>query len=133
MPQASIGDCGIGQYPNKAWITMELQLGICFIRHSCGVLPPGYELGILWHEHDSGEDATIGVSWDDDRDAPWDYISKAERALSRFDAAVTWSELYPDEEDDPDEDQEQDDDEEEPKAQERSSSSTSVAASARTV
>jgi hypothetical protein len=71
-------------------------LAICFIRHACGDPPPGYELEILWHEHDSGEYATVGITWDGPSEAPWDYISRAGDALERFDQAVAWSDLAPD-------------------------------------
>jgi len=115
MPSENIGDCGTAQFPDKHWIIAELELGICYIRHACGSPPPGYELGIIWHEHDLGEYASIGVTWDGPKDAPWEYIARAETALSRFDDAVAWSELKPepeeewededeDEPDDPDED-----------------------------
>jgi hypothetical protein len=69
---------------------------MCFIRHTCGDPPVRYNLEILWHEHELGEYATIGITWDGPGDAPWDYISRAEDALQRFDQAVSWSELAPD-------------------------------------
>jgi hypothetical protein len=110
VPSESIGECGGAQYPDKDWITAELELGICYIRHACGEPPAGYELDVLWHEHDAGEYATIGLTWDGYGDAPWDYISRAERALARFDEAVAWSELAPEAEDDEGEDDELDED-----------------------
>jgi hypothetical protein len=71
-------------------------LAICYIRHACGESPTGYELDILWHEHDSGEYATVGITWNRPWEAPWDYISRAEEALERFNQAVAWSDLAPD-------------------------------------
>jgi len=109
VPSESIGECGGAQYPDKDWITAELELGICYIRHACGESPDGYELEILWHEHDAGEYATIGITWEGPADAPWDYMSRAERALSRFDEAVSWSELEPEPEEDADEEDSGDD------------------------
>jgi hypothetical protein len=109
VPSESIGECGGAQYPDKDWITAELELGICYIRHACGEPPDGYELEILWHEHDAGEYATIGITWEGPADAPWDYMSRAERALSRFDEAVSWSELEPEPEEDTDEEDSGDD------------------------
>jgi hypothetical protein len=126
MPRESIGDCGSAEYPDKDWITAELELGFCYIRHACGDPPDGYELGITWHQHDLGEYATIDIIWDDYRDAPWEYISRAERALARFDEAVNWSELHPEAHDDDDEDDddyeegEPEDDEDEDEDQRRS-------------
>ena len=83
-------------------------------------------MGITWHQHDLGEYATIDIIWDDYRDAPWEYISRAERALARFDEAVNWSELHPEAHDDDDEDDddyeegEPEDDEDEDEDQRRS-------------
>ena len=102
MPRESIGSCGCAQFPDKDWIVAELELAICYIRHACGAPPPGYELDIIWHEHDLGEYATVGITWDGPCDAPWDYISRAESALQRFDQAVAWSELSPEPELEPD-------------------------------
>jgi hypothetical protein len=51
----------------------------------------GYELDILWHEHDSGEYATVEITWNGPWEAPLDYISRAEEALERFEQAVSWS------------------------------------------
>lgn len=93
MPRESIGECGCAQYPDKRWIIAELELGMCFIRHACGAPPVGYQLEILWHEHELGEYATIGITWEGPRDAPWEYVSRAEEALQSFDQAVSWSEL----------------------------------------
>src|SRR5437870_3183546 len=103
MPSENIGDCGSAQFPDKDWIIAELELGICYLRHACGAPPLGYELGIIWHEHDLGEYASIGIAWGGPGDAPWDYIRRAERALARFDEAVSWSELEPEPEGDADE------------------------------
>jgi hypothetical protein len=114
MPSESIGECGGAQYPDKDWIAAELELGICYIRHACGEPPAGYELDIIWHEHEVGEYATIGITWDGYGDAPWDYISRAEGALARFDDAVAWSELVPEPEDDDDEDVQLDEGEDNP-------------------
>jgi hypothetical protein len=71
-------------------------LAICYIRHACGEPPTGYELDILWHEHDLGEYATVGITWNGPYEAPWDYISRAEDVLERFNQAVSWSDLASD-------------------------------------
>ena len=95
VPRETIGECGCAQYPDRRWITGELELALCFIRHACGAPPQGYELEILWHEHELGEYATVGLSWEGSSDAPWDYISRAEGALECFEQAVSWSALAP--------------------------------------
>lgn len=114
MFNESIGDCGRAQFPDRDWMTAELELGICYIRHACGAPPPGFDLDIIWHEHDLGEYATIGIRWDGPGDAPWDYIRRAENALNRFDEAVAWSELAPEPEEESDEEDKPHDDENEP-------------------
>jgi hypothetical protein len=111
VPSEDIGECGGAQYPDKDWITAELELGICYIRHACGEAPAGYELDIIWHEHDVGEYATIGITWDGFGDAPWDYISRAESALQRFHEAVNWSQLVPEPKGDAGDEDDEDDDE----------------------
>jgi len=56
MPRESIGACGSSQSIGS-WAISELELGICFIRQACGEPPEGYELEVIWHEHDLGEEA----------------------------------------------------------------------------
>lgn len=97
MGRESIGQCGCAQWPDVRWITAELELAICYIRQACGEPPAGCELDILWHEHELGQYASVGLTWDGPAEAPWDYISRAEDALQRFDRAVKWSELHPEE------------------------------------
>jgi hypothetical protein len=111
VPSESIGNCGRAQYPDRDWITAELELGICFIRHACGEPPDGYELEVIWNNHDLGGYATIGITWDSPGDAPWDYMRRAERALARFDEAVSWSQLEPEPKEEAD-DEDSDDEEE---------------------
>src|SRR5438477_8314069 len=80
----------------------------------CGEPPPGCRVGVMWHEHDSGEYATVGLFWEpiEISDAPWDYISRAENVLSRFHDSVDWSPLpEPDEDEEDSEDNEDDEDE----------------------
>lgn len=61
----------------------------------------------MWHKHDLGEYATVGLLWDplEISDAPWGYISRAEEVLSRFHDAVHWSPLSPQDEETEDEDE----------------------------
>lgn len=93
MGKESIGQCGCAQWPDVRWITAELELAICYIRQACGEPPAGYELNILWHDHELGQYASVGLTWEGSGEAPWDYISRADDALQRFDGAVNWSEL----------------------------------------
>src|ERR1017187_7921156 len=90
MPSEHIGSCGISQ-GSGAWALGELELGICYILHACGEPPKGYELGIVWHEHELGDYPVIGISWEGPYDAPPEYIRDAEKALSRFNDAVDWA------------------------------------------
>jgi hypothetical protein len=108
MPQEPIGLCG-NQSERSDWNIAELEIGICYIKHACGDPPPGFELEVVWHEHELGDYPMVGLIWDGPSYAPWEYISRAERALDRLNAAVEWSALEPadvtdeseDEEDDP--------------------------------
>ena len=52
---------------------------------------------VIWHEHDLGQYATIGITWDGTCDAPWDYVQNAQEALSRFNEGVNWAVIEPDE------------------------------------
>ena len=94
MPSEHIGSCGIFQ-GSGAWAVGELKLGICYILHACGEPPKGYELAIVWHEHELGDYPAIGISWEGPYDAPPEYIRDAERALSRFNEAVDWAAIDP--------------------------------------
>jgi hypothetical protein len=42
VPREIIGQCGCAQYPDRRWITAELELAMCFIRHACGSPPERY-------------------------------------------------------------------------------------------
>jgi hypothetical protein len=90
----------------------EVIIGVQYVKLICGEPPAGCRFGVMWHEHDSGEYATVGLFWEplEVSDAPWDYISRAEDALSRFHESVDWSplsELDQDEEDEEDEDEDE--------------------------
>ena len=88
---------------------------------ACGEPPDGYELGIIWHEHELGDYPTIGITWEGPFDAPWEYIRDAEKALTRFDEAVDWAAIEPQEEADIG-----DEDEEEPEEEDADSEITGV-------
>ncbi len=112
MPWENIGECGRADLRDRERLVAEIELGIQYVRLICGDPPTGCEVDVMWHEHDFGEYATVGLSWDplEISDAPWDYISRAEEVLSRFHESVDWSPLS---EQDEDEEAELDDDENE--------------------
>ncbi len=85
MPWESLGSCGSGD--------IGLRLAILYLAHVCGEPPPGCELDVMWHDHELGNYPTIGVCWDPyvRTEAPWEYISHCEIALSIFDEAVDYS------------------------------------------
>jgi hypothetical protein len=102
MPWVSIGHCGTSASPGD---TFEFELGIEYLKLVCGEVPEGCELGVMWREFDGikvGEvidlPAGVGLLWDDTKilDAPWDYISRCEIALSILDESVNWSAIHPD-------------------------------------
>ncbi len=107
MPWENIGDCEAAQLPHeRERMVAEVELGAGYVQLICGEPPEGCEVGVMWHEHDSGSYATVGLYWETD-DAPWDYLSCAEDALRRFDEAVDWTPIEADEEDADDDDEEE--------------------------
>ncbi len=97
MAWEHIGDCGDGQIPyEREWLICQLELGISYLLDVCGEPPKGYELGIMWHEHDLGDYPTIGISWHGLEEAPWEYIQRCTIALEAFDEAIDWSRISPD-------------------------------------
>ena len=110
MPQESIGICG-NQSERTDWNIAELEIGICYIKLACGDPPAGFELEVVWYEHELGDYPMIGLSWDGPSNAPWEYISRAERALNRLNDAVEWPAIEP-EEDSAEQDEDEEDDSE---------------------
>jgi hypothetical protein len=97
MPTEIIGSCGVGRFPyDRDQILLELELGITFLRRACPV-PNGYSYEVVWRDHESGPYPEIGIVWDGPLPAPWEWISRAERALQRLDDAIEWSALEPEE------------------------------------
>jgi hypothetical protein len=113
MPWEEIGECGGADLTERDRMIAEVKLGVQYVKLICGPPPQGCKIDAMWHEHDSGEYATVGLFWDPLQisDAPWDYISRAEHALSRFDDSVDWSPLSEQDEDDEDEGDEDEDEE----------------------
>jgi|SRR5215468_379515 len=97
MPWEHIGNCGYAQVPHeREWMECCMELGIVYLRHVCGDPPPGCEIDIMWHEHEFGNYATIGLLWGDPQtDVPWEYVNRCETALAAFHEAVSWSEINP--------------------------------------
>lgn len=94
MNYESLGACGsAGVLDGRA--IAELQLGIAFLTSYVGAPPPGCRLEIVYHEHELGEYATIGLCWDAGTLGPeeWQYYRSCERALFVFGQAVDWSAL----------------------------------------
>lgn len=56
----------------------------------------------MWHDHDLGSYATIGLNYDYEGpdDEALEYVSRAERALRRFDNAVDWEPIEAEEDED---------------------------------
>ena len=101
MPWESIGHCGSS---TSSGDTFEFELGFEYLKLVCGKVPEGCELGVMWSEFDGikigqviDRPAGVGLLWDDTEipDAPWDYISRCETALSIFDEAVDWPVIHP--------------------------------------
>jgi hypothetical protein len=102
MPWEQIGECGAADAKsNRQWMLAEVKLGVYYVKLACGPPPAGSKVGVMEHEHELGSYATVGLCWDPGQmeDAPWEYIARAERALSRFEDAVSWSDLGPEPDD----------------------------------
>jgi hypothetical protein len=102
MPWESIGDCGHSTTPGD---TFEFKLGIEYLKLVCGKVPKGCELGVMWRDFDGMEygeiislPSEVGLFWDANEisDAPWEYISRCETALSIFHESVNWCAIHPD-------------------------------------
>jgi hypothetical protein len=108
MPWENIGECGAADLSERERMIAEVKLGAQYVKLICGQPPQGCKVDAMWHEHDLGEYATVGLFWDPLQisDAPWDYISRAEDVLSCFDDSVEWSLLSERDEDEQDEDAE---------------------------
>jgi len=101
MPWARIGHCG---HSTTAGDTFEFQLGIQYLKLVCGEVPKGCELGIMCEEFDGMEvgeivelPSGVGLSWDSTKisNAPWEYVSRCQTALSIFHEAVDWFAIHP--------------------------------------
>ena len=97
MPWENIGSCGSGQLPDdRDWMLHCYGMALSYLNF---VMPPpkGCEFDIMWHEHELGEYPSLGLYWGaGHNDAPWDFISKCEKILERFDEAISWSDIDPD-------------------------------------
>ena len=124
MPSELIGECGDVDAADRERMVAEVDLGCKYVVLVCGEPPAGCKVGLMWHEHDLGSYATVGLCWNPSvrSDAPWEYISRAETAIFRFSTAVDWRPIPYDEDDDndePDDDEEDEDDESEDDEPER--------------
>ena len=112
MPWENIGECGGAQLPHERdRMIAEVELGAAYVRLICGAPPEGCRVGVMWHEHDGGRYATVGLHFETE-EPPWRYLSCAGEALRCFDEAVDWSPM-----DEVDEDADAEDDESGPDGQ----------------
>ena len=98
MTWENVASCGSEELPFDSWMEYCYQMAIDYLGIVLEDPPAGCELGIMWHEHDLGEYPSVGVHWDfPQSEPPWTYIRKCEIALSKFDEAVEWFDISPDE------------------------------------
>jgi hypothetical protein len=96
MPWCHIGDCGDGQLPHERdWIVQCMEWAIEYLRWVVPE-PDGFELGVMWHEHELGDYPSIGVQWS----GPWseppeEFVQRCEQALRIFDDSIKWSSINP--------------------------------------
>jgi hypothetical protein len=96
MPWESVGDVSTGEMPrDEAWIVTCLEWAADYLRFVVGE-PDGYELGVMWHDHDLGSYPSLGVMWTNPAAGPpTDFLWRWEHALRRFDGSIDWSALKP--------------------------------------
>ena len=98
MTWENVASCGSEELPFDSWMEHCYQMAIDYLGIVLEDPPAGCELGIMWHEHDLGEYPSVGVHWDfPQSEPPWTYIRKCEIALSKFDEAIEWFDISPDE------------------------------------
>jgi hypothetical protein len=103
MPQETIGFCGNWQSmqtskEDKQWCSSQLEFGIAYLKAILGDPPKGFEMEIVYREHDFGDLPSIGITWSHpkyDADIPWHYINRCRLALEIFNSAVDWNRIDP--------------------------------------
>jgi hypothetical protein len=96
LPSASIGACGVAQWPDREQIGRELEFGIACLRLLCGPEPTGSSLEVTWQDHDSGQYAEISLVWPSGTHTPVGlsrYLEQCEEALDRVDECIDWQGL----------------------------------------
>ena len=66
-----------------------------FLAAALGDPPPGVSVETVWQDHDLGSYPSLAVIWDEFVEEPWNFIQRAEHALSEFDAAIDWRRIRP--------------------------------------
>ena len=95
MPWESIGEYEIGEYGDPDWVEFSQDVILQYLLLTVGEPPEGCELGFFEQDHELGVYTIVGVHWDDTRgEPPYQYISRAEKMLERFNK-LEWSLLYP--------------------------------------
>src|SRR3954454_21523443 len=107
MPWENIGECGWTDLRERKRMVAEVEIGVRYVKLICGEPPPGCEVDVMWHEHELGEYATVGLLWNrlEIGVPPWGYMSRAENVLSRFNDSVDWSPSSEEDEDELEDDE----------------------------
>ena len=63
MPWENIGECGEADLRERERMIAEVKLGAQYVKLICGQPPQVCKVDAMWHEHDVGEYATVGLFW----------------------------------------------------------------------
>lgn len=66
-----------------------------FLAIALGDPPDGVKIGVTWQNHDLGSYPTLCVDYPEFGPEPWDFIRRAEDALSEFSDAIDWHRIRP--------------------------------------
>lgn len=76
-------------------LDLPYDLAQTFLAYVLGEPPTGVRIGIRYREHELGAYPMLAVVWEEGMPEPWNFIRRAENALTEFDGAVDWSRLHP--------------------------------------
>lgn len=95
MPSEHIGNIDTGQLPHdRAWVAFCLEWAAQYLKHVVGQ-PKGYQLEVIWHDHELASYPSLGVTWDGPHGPPREWLPKWEFALNALDEAIDWSAIEP--------------------------------------
>lgn len=71
------------------------EMAMSFLTAALGDPPTGVTTGVAWQDHDLGSYPALAVDWQEGATEPWEYIRRAEEALSEFNDSIDWHRIRP--------------------------------------